>query len=107
MQDFKDVSFSGFKDETIAQIKQDCLRFANFKFSPDFEDKDQKFYMEIDGSVFNNNNTYFIYRIKDGLSVQVTPKPRNPICYEYGFHIFTEDNLIKFLVFHHGHGPFN
>lgn len=106
MQDFKDVCFTGFDDETIEKIKIDCLRFSKFKLAPDFKDID-KFYLEIDGSVFDNNNIYFLYKFKDGLSVQVTPKPRNPICYEYGIHIFTENDILKFWVFHNGHGPFS
>jgi hypothetical protein len=101
MQDFKDISFVGFDDETIAEIKVDCLRFINFKLSEDFNG-----YLEIDGAIFNNNNIYFISKSKNGLNMQVTPNYRNSICYEYGIHIYKEDDIIKFLPYHNGHGPF-
>jgi hypothetical protein len=103
LQDFTDVSFVGFDNETIEEIKEECLRFVNFKFSPNGGDFQ---YLNIDGSVFNNNNNYFLHPCKGGFGVQVTPKPRDPICYKFGFMILEENDRINFRPYHNPHGPF-
>ena len=102
LQSFEEVNFAGFNDNVIKQIKEDCLRFVNFKFALNCNECE----LSITGAVFNNNNNYYLYKIKGGLDVQVTPKHRNNLCYEYGIMIFEEDDMIKFHVYHNGHGPF-
>ena len=103
LQPFEEVDFNGFKDNIIEQIKEDCLRFINFKFTSDGKNYSC---LTIDGVIFGNNNRYYLHEIKDGFDVQVTPKHRHPGSYEYGIYIFEEYDMIKFIVYHNAHGPF-
>lgn len=93
--DFTGVNFTGFSDETIEEIKADCLRFLDHTQRTEFE--------EIDGSLYGNDNImYFVSKnYKNDLNVQVVPKGRNSIAYKYGIYIFRDNGETKVYPYHH------
>ena len=105
----RDKAVNRDRSQSLQGLAFSCLMWrlnslivVNFKFALNCNECE----LSITGAVFNNNNNYYLYKIKGGLDVQVTPKHRNNLCYEYGIMIFEEDDMIKFHVYHNGHGPF-
>ena len=98
LQPFEDVCCTGFPEEAIKRIKKDCLRFANFTLPPNVN-------ME---QINDETTTYFIHKGRDGINLQATPKHKDPnVSYEYGIHIFREEGMTKFWVYHNPHGPYS
>jgi hypothetical protein len=98
LQPFEDVCFTGFPQETIEKIKRDCLRFATFTLPSGLNIHHIK----------DETTTYIIHKTRDGIDLQATPINKDPnVSYEYGIHIFKEDNITKFWVYHNPHGPYS
>ena len=82
--------------------------FKHFEVSPDAQDWK---WIKIDGAAFGDATSaynFYIHRIKDGLSVQVSSK-KDPqgMAYMFGMNIYLEHGVKKAFAYHHCHGPFS
>lgn len=84
-----------FEEDIFENQKIECRRFFNFNFSEDGKGwnnytKEWKC-LEINGSVFGNNNKYHILPWNDGIHVQVF-YPRESKKENYGLIIMQDNN---------------